>query len=180
MTTDTKSLPTDGYKTSYTAIRKARRFALQGIYEWLMTDDRFAKMGEKDWLGNTPDVITVRTRATNAMHTVHLGYYHTLMREIPAQIDELTALIAGVLDRPIKRLDSIEYAALLIGTYELTHSRHIPFKVVIDETILLNTHFGATDGFKLINVVMDTLAKQIRADEVAGKRPTTKPLPNLG
>lgn len=170
-----------GYKTSYTAIRKARRFALQGIYEWLMTDDRFAKMGEKDWLGNTPDVITVRTRATNAMHTVHLGYYHELMRNIPAQIDELTALIASTLDRPIKRLDTIEYTALLIGAYELIHSRHIPFKVVIDEAILLNTHFGATDGFKLINVVMDGLAKQIRADEIAGKQaPKAKALPNLG
>ena len=27
------------YKTSLTAIRKARRFAVQGLYEWLLTDN---------------------------------------------------------------------------------------------------------------------------------------------
>ena len=31
-----------GYKTSHTAVRKARRFAVQGLYEWLMTDYRFS------------------------------------------------------------------------------------------------------------------------------------------
>ena len=39
-----------GYKTSHTAVRKARRFAVQGLYEWLMTDYRFAKQ-RRDLLG---------------------------------------------------------------------------------------------------------------------------------
>lgn len=159
-----------GYKTSHTAVRKARRFAVQGLYEWLLTDYRLGELAG----GNSPNDIAVRTRATNAMHTVHLGYYHELMREIPPQSDELFALIAQNLDRPIDRLDVIEKAVLLIGAYELKYSLHIPFKVVIDEAILLNAHFGATDGYKLINAVMDKLAKILRSDEKANQKTTQK------
>lgn len=168
-----------GYKTTYTAIRKARRFALQGLYEWLLTDYRFERENLSDYLGNTPYDIATRTRATNAMHTVHLAYYHQLMRDIPAYIDELMALIGDSLDRPIHRLDVIELASLLIGVYELQHSRHIPYKVVIDEAILLNAHFGATDGHKLINAVMDKIAKQLRGDEMTLSAKSDNHLPNL-
>ncbi|WP_227526099.1 transcription antitermination factor NusB [Psychrobacter sp. FDAARGOS_221] len=154
------------YKTSHAAVRKARRFALQGLYEWLMTDHRFEQMGEAQWKANPPHDIAARTRATNAMHTVHLGYYHTLMRDIPQQIDELEALIKPYLDREISKIDMVEHAVLLIGAYELQHSLHIPYKVVLDEAMKLNTHFGATDAHKLINAVMDKLAAQLREVEV--------------
>ena len=155
-----------GYKTSHTAVRKARRFAVQGLYEWLMTDYRFAKQRRDLLGGNEPHTITARTRADNAMHTVHLGYYHELMRNIPAQIDELEALIVSQLDRELSKLDIIEHAILLIGTYELKHSLHIPYKVVLDEAMKLNVHFGATDAHKLINAVMDKIAKNVRQSEV--------------
>ncbi len=155
-----------GYKTSHTAVRKARRFALQGMYEWLMTDYRFYKTKETEYLGNEPHAIAMRTRQDNAMHTVHLGYYHELMRQIPLQMDELSALIAANADRPLERLDTVEFAVLLIGVYELKYSLHIPYKVVIDEAIELNAHFGATDSYKFINAVMDKLAKQLRSLEV--------------
>ena len=154
------------YKTSHAAVRKARRFAMQGLYEWLMTDHRFEQTGKGEWKANPPHDIAARTRATNAMHTVHLGYYHTMMREIPEQIDELDALISQHLDRSIDQIDLVEHAILLIGAYELKHSLHIPYKVVLDEAMKLNTHFGATDAHKLINAVMDKLATELRAIEV--------------
>ena len=160
------------YKTGHAAVRKARRFALQGLYEWLMTDHRFEQTGKGEWKANPPHDIAARTRASNAMHTVHLGYYHTLMREIPEQIDELEALIAEHLDRQIDQIDMVEHAVLLIGAYELKHSLHIPYKVVLDEAMKLNTHFGATDAHKLINAVMDKLAAQLRAVEVEADNDT--------
>lgn len=42
------------YKTSHTAIRKARRFAMQGLYEWLVTDRRFDIDGKLGWKANAP------------------------------------------------------------------------------------------------------------------------------
>ena len=103
------------YKTSHTAIRKARRFAMQGLYEWLVTDHRFDTTGKLGWKANAPHDIAARTRATNAMHTVHIGYYHEMMRDIPEQIDALDALISQHLDREINKLDTVEHAILLVG-----------------------------------------------------------------
>ena len=160
-------IPSDtGYKTSHTAGRKARRFALQGLYEWLLTDYRFSKIDRHLMGGNEPHTIAARTRADNAMHTVHLGYYHELMRQIPEQADQLVLDISSYIDRSFDRLDTIEKAVLLIGAYELKHSLHIPYKVVLDEAMQLNTHFGATDAHKLINAVLDQYAKVVREAEV--------------
>lgn len=141
------------YKTSLTAIRKARRFVVQGLYEWLLT-------------GNPSHEIEAHTRAENAMHTVHLGYYHELISKIIAESDELIGFIDSHLDRPWTRLDRVEQAVLLVGAYEMKHSLHVPYKVVIDEAIQLNTHFGSSDGYKVIHVVMDKFAKALRQPEV--------------
>ena len=154
------------YKTSHTAVRKARRFAMQGLYEWLMTDRRFDIDGKLGWKDNAPHDIAARTRATNAMHTVHIGYYHEMMRDIPEQIEPLNVLIAQYLDRDLDKLDTVEHAILLIGTYELQNRLEIPYKVVLDEAMKLNNHFGATDAHKLINAVLDKMAIDLRAIEV--------------
>ena len=154
------------YKTSHTAIRKARRFAMQGLYEWLITDRRFDIDGKLGWKANAPHDIAARTRATNAMHTVHIGYYHEMMRDIPEQIDALDALITQHLDREINKLDTVEHAILLVGAYELQNRLEIPYKVVLDEAMKLNNHFGATDAHKLINAVLDRMAVELRAPEV--------------
>ena len=154
------------YKTSHTAVRKARRFAMQGLYEWLVTDRRFDIDGKLGWKDNAPHDIAARTRATNAMHTVHIGYYHEMMRDIPEQIDALDALISQHLDRDIDKLDTVEHAILLIGAYELQNRLEIPYKVVLDEAMKLNNHFGATDAHKLINAVLDKMAIELRALEV--------------
>lgn len=154
------------YKTTHTAVRKARRFAMQGLYEWLVTDRRFETTDKRSWKDNAPHDIAARTRATNAMHTVHIGYYHEMMRDIPEQIEALDALIAQHLDRAVVKLDTVEHAILLIGAYELQNRIEIPYKVVLDEAMKLNNHFGATDAHKLINAVLDRLAIELRAPEV--------------
>ncbi|ELA09489.1 NusB antitermination factor [Moraxella macacae 0408225] len=152
------------YKTTLTAIRKARRFAVQGLYEWLLSK-------------NSAYAIEAHTREQNAMHTVHLGYYHELLSKIIEQNEQLIDFIDKNLDRPWIRLDKVEQAVLLIGLYELKYRLEIPYKVVIDEAIQLNTHFGSSDGYKLIHVVMDKLAKQLRDPEVQAdlRKSQTKP-----
>lgn len=167
------------YKTTHTAVRKARRFAMQGLYEWLVTDRRFETTDKLGWKDNAPHDIAARTRATNAMHTVHIGYYHEMMRDIPEQIEALDALIEQHLDRKVEQLDTVEHAILLLGAYELQNRLEIPYKVVLDEAMKLNNHFGATDAHKLINAVLDRLAIELRALEVdadtkANKRTSQK------
>ena len=138
----------------YAAKRKARRFAVQGVYEWQMSH-------------NPVHEIEARTRAENAMHKVDLNYYHELLTQIVAEHETLDELLIPVLDREIDALDGVELATLRLGAYELRHHAEIPYRVVLDEAIELAKHFGGADSHKYINGVLDRLAHVLRE---AGKQ----------
>lgn len=140
------------YPTTFAAKRKARRFALQGLYEWQMTK-------------NPVHDIEARTRAENAMHKVDIAYYHELLSKIIANVDTLDELLIPVLDRELSALDGVELATLRLGTFELRDRQEVPYRVVIDEAIELAKHFGATDSHKYVNGVLDRLAKTLRQAE---------------
>lgn len=136
----------------YAAKRKARRFAVQGIYEWQMS-------------GNPAHEIEARTRADNAMHKVDLTYYHELLTQVIQQVQSLDSLIQSVIDRELNTLDAVELATLRLGTYELREHLEIPYRVVLDEAIELAKHFGGADSHKYINGVLDQLAGKLRSAE---------------
>ncbi len=59
----------------------------------------------------------------------------------------------------------IEHAVLLIGAYELKEQPEVPFRVVINEGVSLAKRFGATDGHKFVNAVLDRAARSLRPNE---------------
>lgn len=140
------------YPTTYAAKRKARRFAVQGIYEWQMS-------------GNPVHEIEARTRADNAMHKVDIGYYHELLTQAISQREQLDEILIPALDRELSALDGVELATLRLGVYELQHHLEIPYRVVLDEAIELAKHFGGADSHKYINGVLDRVAAQLRQAE---------------
>lgn len=140
------------FPTTYPAKRKARRFAVQGIYEWQMSS-------------NPVHEIEARTRAENAMHKVDIGYYHELLSQVIKQHETLDELLIPALDRELSALDGVELATLRLGAYELQHHLEIPYRVVLDEAIELAKHFGGADSHKYINGVLDRLASSLRQAE---------------
>ena len=64
----------------------------------------------------------------------------------------------------------MERAALRLGAYELLHHMEVPFRVAISEAVELSKTFGATEGHKYVNGVLDRLAKQVRPFEVERRR----------
>ena len=140
------------YPTTYAAKRKARRFAVQGVYEWQMS-------------GNAVHEIEARTRADNAMHKVDISYYHELLSQIVASHETLDEYLLPALDRAVSALDGVELATLRLGVYELLNHMEIPYKVVLDESIELAKHFGGADSHKYSNGVLDRVAQQLRPDE---------------
>ncbi len=62
-------------------------------------------------------------------------------------------------------LDPIEHAVLLIGAFELKSRPEVPFRVVINEGVSLAKRFGATDGHKFVNAVLDRAARELRPHE---------------
>ena len=96
-----------------------------------------------------------------------VDYFETLVREVVANQEAIDALIAPALERVDASLDQMERAVLRIGVNELLHHPEIPYRVVIDEAIELSHRFGSEDAHTYINGVMDRLASQLRATEIA-------------
>src|SRR5438445_229965 len=83
---------------------------------------------------------------------------------------DLQPIVAPHLDRTFARLSPIERAILYIGTFELAAHPETPFKVVLNEAIELGKSFGATDGHRFVNGVLQKIAAALRPDEVARSR----------
>lgn len=63
------------------------------------------------------------------------------------------------------RLDPVEHAILQLGLWELMSQPEIPYRVVINEAVELAKRFGATDGHRYVNAVLDKASRGHRATE---------------
>jgi N utilization substance protein B len=79
--------------------------------------------------------------------------------------DTLDIQLAHWMDRKPELLDPVEHAVLLIGLFELNSKPEVPYKVAINEAVSLSKRFGATDGHKFVNAVLDRAAKEVRPHE---------------
>ena len=134
---------------------RAREFALQGLYQWLL---------------NNEDATTVvnNIRAAHGFEKADAEHFAALLYGAIKDSVALRESFAPLIDRGVGELSPIEHAVLLIGAYELKNNLEIPYRVVINEAVELTKSFGGIDGHKYVNGVLDKLAPRLRADEVAG------------
>jgi N utilization substance protein B len=144
-------------KRSLTPRRRAREYALQGIYQALVL--RRA--------GSLPDMrmIIEQLAEDPAFKRCQLDLFEGIFQGVLLRMDTLEIIITPALDRPINELSPVEHAALLIGAYELAEDPSVPFKVAINEAVELAKIFGGTDGHKYVNGVLDLLAQSLRSAE---------------
>ncbi len=128
----------------------ARRLAMQATYQWLMNTEDITLI-EKQYLED-PEA----QPADQSMLT-------ELIRGIETNYKQLTTTMQPFLDRPFDKIDPIEQAILLLATYELKYSISIPYRAVINEAIELAKIYGAEQGHKFINGVLDKIAKDLRS-----------------
>ena len=140
-------------KRALTPRRRAREYALQGVYQWLV-------MRRAGSLPNA-DQIAKQLAEDPAFARCKLDLFEGVVE----RADELDSLITPALDRPSNELSPVEHAALLIGTYELAIDLSVPYKVAINEAVELAKTFGGTDGHKYVNGVLDLLAQSLRSAE---------------
>lgn len=95
---------------------------------------------------------------------VDQDFFDTMLRGICANLAALEEKIEGFADRPVSQLDPVERGILLLGFYELQANAEVPYKVVINESVNLAKRFGAVDGHKYINAVLDKAVKILRPD----------------
>ena len=92
-------------------------------------------------------------------------YFRELLMNVAEQRAALDARLAAYSDIPTAQLDPLEHALLWIGLYELVHRPDVPYRVAISEAVELAKRFGATDGHKFVNGVLDRAARDLRQVE---------------
>ena len=130
----------------------ARKLAMQALYRLQLNDapwqDLIAEFATEEGMDRADD-----------------QYFRELVEGIHTKRSELDAELAGLTDRSPTLLDPIEHAVLLIGMYELKSRPEVPYRVVINEGVSLAKRFGATDGHKFVNAVLDRAARTLRPNE---------------
>ena len=136
---------------------RAREFALQGLYQWLISNE-------------DSGVIDAHIRQAHGFDKADAEHFNTLLHGAIRDAAELRRELTPLIDRPLNLLSPIEHAALLIGAYELKHHIEIPYKVVINEAVELTKSFGGAEGHRYVNGVLDKLALQLRGPETNAGR----------
>lgn len=131
---------------------RARRRALQAVYQWQFT-------------GQPADDIARQFREEQDMTGVDEDLFDRLLAGVIEHVDQLDADLAPCLDRPLEQVDSIERAVLRLGAAELRFHPDTPFRVVLAEAVDLAHTFGAEQGHAFVNGVLDRLARSLRPGE---------------
>ncbi len=137
--------------------RRAREFALQGLYQW--------RIG-----GNDEAAIEAHLHDVSGFDKADREFFLGLLRGVLAQREALQEQLQPNLDRPFSELSPIEACVLLAGAFELANFPQTPYRVIINEAIELTKGYGGTDGHKFVNGVLDKLAARLRPAEVEAKR----------
>jgi N utilization substance protein B len=141
-------------KQSINAKRRARKLALQALYQWLMS-------------GHDIHEIEVQFRVANNMEKVDTDYFCKILHGVPEHLPTMEAKMIPFLDRPIQGLNPVELSVLRLGTFELLFCPEIPYRVILDESISLAREFGSQEGHRYVNGVLNKVARDVRAVEIS-------------
>ncbi|MBE9608671.1 transcription antitermination factor NusB [Chitinilyticum piscinae] len=140
------------------ARRRAREFAVQGVYQWLLTGetahsiDRFLHDSSTSY--GRADAELLKTTLFGAIK----------------EAETLKTALRPHVDRPMDEVSPVECAVLLVAGFEIVHMPETPYPVIINEAIELAKTFGGVDGHKFVNGVLDRLASHVREEEFVSLR----------
>jgi transcription antitermination protein NusB len=132
--------------------RRSREFALQGLYQWQLSQ-------------TDPGTIAKQLAESSGFDKMDGAYFMLLLNGVVGEAEALGKAIEPFLDRKVAELSPIERVILMMGAFELTNCPEVPYRVVINEAVDLAKSYGGTDGHKYVNGVLDKLAGRLRAAE---------------
>jgi N utilization substance protein B len=136
---------------------RSRSLAIQALYQWQMA-------------GQDVGTIINHFMLEQDGKKFDTDYFAELVRAVPARLNELDAALAPCVDRALESVDPVERAILRLGAYELIEHPEIPYRVVINEAVELAKTFGAEQGHRYVNGVLDKAARALRPLETAARR----------
>ncbi|MDX1812383.1 MAG: transcription antitermination factor NusB [Gammaproteobacteria bacterium] len=139
------------------ARKSARQALVQALYQWGMAEQ------------NLQDIEN-QFKEEKVKSKMDMEYFVELLHAIPRQKSELDELIEPCVDRTMAEINPVELAILRMATYELKQRIDIPYRVVINEAVEIAKKYGADQGHKFVNSVLDKLAQDLRAVEVNAQK----------
>lgn len=133
--------------------RRAREFALQGVYQWLLSQSSIT-------------AIEAQMAEVGGFDKCDRDLFIGLLRGTIGNADSLQSTFVPYIERRLDELSPIERGVLMMSAFELVHRPETPYRVIINEAIELTKSYGGTDGHRFVNGVLDKLAAHLRADEV--------------
>ena len=85
-------------------------------------------------------------------------HFKDLLSGVINSKEDIDAILAGNMDRKLSSLDPIERNTLRLATYELLYTK-TDAPIIINESIRLSKKYGAVDGHKYVNAVLDRIYK---------------------
>jgi N utilization substance protein B len=150
------SQPNDAKKAPpKSARRRAREFAVQGLYQWQLTHDTVGSIERF-----LRDSSTSFVRADEAL-------FREIFYGAMSDTESLRKAVVPHLDRDEVDVSPVERAVLFVAAFELINKPETPYAVIINEAIEIAKTFGGTDGHRFVNGVLDKLALDVRSAEVA-------------
>lgn len=99
------------------------------------------------------------------------AYFRGIMSGVVTRQKEIDPLIDQALtpDWPLSRIDTTLRAVLRCGVFELKERRDVPARVIISEYVDVAKAFFEIDEPRMVNGVLDKIARLFREDEVDRK-----------
>jgi N utilization substance protein B len=130
----------------------ARRLALQALYQ--------IQLNPRPWTD-----MCAQFAADPESDRADLDYFRVLVAAIAPNREAFDSRLAHLCEIPPAELDPIEHAVLWLGLHELESCPELPYRVALAEAVQLAKQFGATDGYKFVNAVLDRAARELRPHE---------------
>lgn len=134
----------------------SRRLALQAMYQWHLTHEEVP-------------IILEQYQEDDYWPKSDHEYFNNLVTGCVNSISEVDENIDDASDYTVDKIDPIELAALRLATFELMNHIDVPEKVITSEAIRLCKKFGSTEGYKLVNVILDKLMKKFDRKQMLQK-----------
>ena len=123
---------------------QSRIFAMQALFQWHFTQE-------------SPEILLQDfiVEHVTELKAVDLPFCRQLFLGSVNDINKIDGALKPLLSREITTLNPVELSILRLAMYELQNHPETPKKVVINEAIELAKNYGAVDGYKFVNGVLN-------------------------
>ena len=142
----------------------ARLAAVQGLYQMDLTGKGVLEVlaeFERFWIGQEIE--------GDQYKPAERRLFREIVQGVLAHQIELARAADRILSDgwPLQRVEALLRAVLRAGAFELTYARDVPVKVVVSEYVDIASAFLDKDEVGMANAVLDKLAREKRASELA-------------